>query len=76
MAMTTMSPTSMHEDSNFLSVCRWQWCSESFESPDRLADHVLKEHIEKAKPMKRRDVDVHRRAQDGASFEGERHGAQ
>ncbi|KLO11273.1 hypothetical protein SCHPADRAFT_877127 [Schizopora paradoxa] len=69
MAMTTMSPTSMHEDSNFLSVCRWQWCSESFDSPDRLADHVLKEHIEKAKPMKRRDVDVHRRAQDGVSFE-------
>lgn len=69
--MATMSPTNMQVDANNLAVCRWQWCSESFESTDRLADHVLKDHIANAKPMKRRDVDVHYRAQDGVSFEGE-----
>ncbi|KAH8120715.1 hypothetical protein DFH11DRAFT_1478580, partial [Phellopilus nigrolimitatus] len=53
-----------------LAVCKWAWCKESFETTDKLVMHVLEEHVWKAKPMKRKDVPLERRAMDGTSFQG------
>ena len=53
-----------------LAVCRWGWCKESFSSQDELVEHVLQEHIEKAVPIKKKDLPLEKRAQLGESFEG------
>lgn len=63
MALTSPSPISVH-------ACRWEWCRSTFESPDRLAKHVLDEHLENLVPVRRIDVPMELRAHDGGSYEG------
>ena len=50
--------------------CRWGWCTATFESQVQLAKHVLNEHVAHAKPIKRKEIRMEVRAQDGTSVDG------
>ncbi|TFK50891.1 hypothetical protein OE88DRAFT_1660028 [Heliocybe sulcata] len=47
--------------------CRWDWCRATFSSNKSLVDHVVDDHIKTAEPVKRRDVSLIRRAEEGQS---------
>jgi hypothetical protein len=53
-----------------LSTCRWNWCTRSFPDHNGLVAHVEEDHIAKADPVKRKDVSLLQRVEDGASLEG------
>jgi hypothetical protein len=46
--------------------CRWLWCRLVFTALDELSAHVVGDHIGPAEPMKRRDVILMRRVEEGA----------
>ncbi|TDL15854.1 hypothetical protein BD410DRAFT_732066, partial [Rickenella mellea] len=54
-----------------LAACRWEWCRSSFQSQDELVEHVLHEHIDNVHPVKRKDLGILRRAEEGVSDGGE-----
>lgn len=45
--------------------CRWDWCSDTFSTNSLLIDHVIQEHVRKAVPVRRRDLNMLRRTEDG-----------
>ena len=47
--------------------CRWAWCSEFFHSSAALAGHVLSVHLPAAQPVRRADLPVLRRVEEGYS---------
>ncbi|THH20488.1 hypothetical protein EW146_g880 [Bondarzewia mesenterica] len=55
---------------NALHVCCWDWCRTTFSTYQGLANHVVQEHIEKAQPVRRSNVKLLRRAEEGASSGG------
>lgn len=58
---------SLSQDSSVRTYpCRWHWCIESFSDNAALVGHVLKEHVHKAKPIKRLDIPLFRRAEEGS----------
>ncbi|KDQ56341.1 hypothetical protein JAAARDRAFT_36515 [Jaapia argillacea MUCL 33604] len=50
-----------------LYPCRWDWCRSSYSSHKALIQHVVDDHISTAKPVKRKDVSLIRRAEEGES---------
>lgn len=56
--------------STTLSVCQWEWCRSNFASQDALVEHVMQVHIVAAVPIKRKNLPLERRAEEGASMEG------
>ncbi|TFY52269.1 hypothetical protein EVG20_g10625 [Dentipellis fragilis] len=51
--------------------CRWDWCRASFPVYKDLVDHVLEQHVRTAKPVKRKDVAMLRKAEEGRSENAE-----
>lgn len=64
-----MSLTSTQTSSvlSSLHLCRWEWCRESFDASEKLIEHVIREHVNKAIPVRRRDIPLIRRAEEGTS---------
>ncbi|KAI0050782.1 hypothetical protein FA95DRAFT_1555256 [Auriscalpium vulgare] len=54
-----------------LHFCQWDWCRASFPSRDLLRTHLVEEHVNKAVPVKQRDVKLIRQAEDGLSGSSE-----
>ncbi|KAF9534706.1 hypothetical protein CPB83DRAFT_210791 [Crepidotus variabilis] len=52
------SQTSRHD-------CRWDFCRLTFLNRDLLYNHILAEHIRRAIPVRRRDIPLHIRAEEG-----------
>ncbi|KZT22438.1 hypothetical protein NEOLEDRAFT_1149978 [Neolentinus lepideus HHB14362 ss-1] len=48
-------------------ACRWDWCRATFSSNKSLVDHVTEDHIKTAKPVKRRELPLIQRAEEGTS---------
>ena len=53
-----------------VSTCRWNWCTRSFSDRAGLMLHVEQDHIANAVPVKRKDVLLLQRVEDGVSLEG------
>jgi hypothetical protein len=45
--------------------CRWAWCRLIFSTNPELVHHVIHEHVQKAVPVKRKDLPILRRAEEG-----------
>src|ERR1700733_6792699 len=45
--------------------CHWDWCRLTFPTNQLLIDHVIYEHVRKAQPVRRRDLPMLRRAEEG-----------
>lgn len=54
----SIRPTHIHS-------CRWDWCRLTFSSNVLLVHHVVHEHVHKAQPVRRHDVPLLRRAEEG-----------
>ena len=52
-------------DSGSLKTCRWDWCREMFIYHEELVQHVLVDHIATAKPVKRKDIQMVKRTEQG-----------
>jgi len=50
-----------------LHSCHWDWCRFTTAFHDALVEHVVSTHIEKAEPVKRADISLIRRVEQGAS---------
>ncbi|KAL5534701.1 hypothetical protein ACEPAG_1165 [Sanghuangporus baumii] len=61
MSSSVASPDSIHP-------CRWDWCRQVFDTSDRLAKHVLDDHVANEIPVKREDIRLELRAFDGTSI--------
>ncbi|KAL5495735.1 hypothetical protein ACEPAI_1199 [Sanghuangporus weigelae] len=61
MSSSVASPDSIHP-------CRWDWCRQVFDTCDRLARHVLDDHVANEIPVKREDIRLELRAFDGTSI--------
>lgn len=57
----------MSGDSDPISVysCRWAWCRLNFSDNDVLGRHVVLEHVRRAIPVRRKDLPMLRRAEEG-----------
>ena len=53
-------------------ACRWAWCIHHCQSQADLNRHVISDHINKAKPIRRGDLPVIEKAEGGESFNGSR----
>ena len=51
--------------------CRWGWCRQTFDTADRLARHVLEDHVENEIPIKKEEIRLELRGFDGTSAGGE-----
>ncbi|KAK2466068.1 hypothetical protein APHAL10511_001710 [Amanita phalloides] len=47
--------------------CRWAWCRRSFASTSALADHVFADHLTTSQPVRRSDLPMLRRIEEGYS---------
>ncbi|KAF8588847.1 hypothetical protein K439DRAFT_1334144 [Ramaria rubella] len=56
--------------STTLSACRWNWCTSTFSDHASLRVHVETEHIATAEPVKRKDITLLQRTEDGTSLQG------
>lgn len=45
--------------------CHWDWCRLTFPTNQLLLDHVIYEHVRKAQPVRRCDLPMLRRAEEG-----------
>lgn len=45
--------------------CHWDWCRLTFSTDALLIDHVICEHVRTAQPVRRRDLPMLRRAEEG-----------
>jgi hypothetical protein len=45
--------------------CRWDWCRLTFPTNALLVDHVIHEHVRSAQPVRRRDLPMLRRVEEG-----------
>ena len=61
---TPMSVLSPSQDQSFHN-CRWAWCHSTFSNNAGLVHHVIQEHVLRAIPVKRRDICMIRRAEEG-----------
>lgn len=60
------SSSSLPQLSSFqLNICRWSWCSSTFPSSQDLVHHVLDQHIRNAIPVKRADLPMLQRVEEG-----------
>ena len=51
-------------DTKVLAVCKWMSCKDTFDTQDKLVEHVLHEHISNAIPEKCQDLGIERKDQD------------
>ncbi|KAI0260143.1 hypothetical protein BC834DRAFT_832196 [Gloeopeniophorella convolvens] len=51
-----------------LHSCRWDWCRYTTASHEGFVEHVISEHVEKAEPVKKKDVNLIRRVEEGTSL--------
>lgn len=49
-----------------LHPCRWEWCRLTFPTNALLINHVLVEHVRKAQPVRRKDLPMLRRVEEGS----------
>jgi hypothetical protein len=54
-----------------LHSCRWDWCRFTTVLHDDFVQHVISTHIEKAEPVKKADVGLIRKVEQGAGHSGE-----
>src|ERR1700722_6096081 len=52
-----------------LHSCRWGWCCLNFDSNSDLVHHVVYDHVINSIPVRRRDVHMLRRAEEGIGSE-------
>lgn len=45
--------------------CRWAWCRLTFSDNAGLVHHVLHDHLRRAIPVRRRDISMIKRAEEG-----------
>lgn len=50
---------------SYLSACRWTWCRRNFISKAELDHHVIHDHIQTAVPVRRKDLAMLKRADEG-----------
>jgi hypothetical protein len=57
----------MSDNSQVVRVygCRWAWCRLNFSDNDGLRNHVVFEHVRRAIPVRRKDILMLRRAEEG-----------
>jgi hypothetical protein len=57
----------MSNDSEPVPVygCRWAWCRLTFSDNDALSRHVVFKHVRRAIPVRRKDLTMLRRAEEG-----------
>jgi hypothetical protein len=48
-----------------IKSCRWSWCRLVFLTDAQLREHVLNEHVQQAVPVRRGDIPLLRRAEEG-----------
>lgn len=66
MSLAASSSSSLPQLSPFhLNSCRWSWCSSTFPSSQDLIHHILNQHIRNAVPVKRADLPMLQRAEEG-----------
>ena len=50
-----------------LHSCRWDWCRFTTVLHDDFVRHVISTHVDKAEPVKRADISIIRKVEQGAS---------
>jgi hypothetical protein len=45
--------------------CRWAWCRQTFPDNVGLNEHVVSDHVRRAIPVRRRDISMIKRAEEG-----------
>ncbi|PPQ77732.1 hypothetical protein CVT25_011167 [Psilocybe cyanescens] len=53
------------QDSFHIYGCKWAWCRSMYSNNEELTQHVILEHARRAIPVRRRDIPLIRRAEDG-----------
>ena len=54
------------QDHSFqLFNCKWAWCRSTFSNNAELAHHVIHDHVRRAIPVRRRDISMIQRAEEG-----------
>jgi hypothetical protein len=48
-----------------LHSCNWGWCRLNFDSRNELVNHVVHEHVKNAVPVRRCEVEIYRRVEEG-----------
>jgi len=46
--------------------CKWAWCRSVFEDHPSLVRHVIYDHARRSTPVRRRDISLIRRAEEGS----------
>ncbi|KAF8812244.1 hypothetical protein BYT27DRAFT_7207677 [Phlegmacium glaucopus] len=59
-----MSVSSQDQSSQLFS-CKWAWCRSTFSNNAGLVHHVVHDHVHRAIPVRRRDIPMIRRAEEG-----------
>lgn len=61
-----MSMSVSNQDQSFkLFSCRWAWCRSSFSNNAQLVHHVVHDHVRCTIPVRRRDISMIKRAEEG-----------
>jgi hypothetical protein len=58
-------PTSPSTSPAHIHNCRWDWCRLTFPTNALLIDHVIHTHVRKAEPVRRRDLPMLMRTEEG-----------
>lgn len=53
------------DDPAMVYNCKWSWCRLSFSDCNALTHHVIFEHVRRATPVRRRDILMLRRTEEG-----------
>ena len=56
---------SSQDQSVQLFSCKWAWCRSTFSKNAGLVHHVVHDHVHRAIPVRRRDISMIRRAEEG-----------
>ncbi|RDB22544.1 hypothetical protein Hypma_010019 [Hypsizygus marmoreus] len=64
-SMSGSSSLSQNQDLPHIHACRWAWCRLAFFSNTELVQHVIHDHVHNAVPVKRKDIPMLRRAEEG-----------
>ena len=59
-----MSVSSQNQPFQLFS-CKWAWCRLTFSDNAGLVRHVLHDHVRRATPVRRRDISMIKRAEEG-----------
>ncbi|KAF5388014.1 hypothetical protein D9615_000549 [Tricholomella constricta] len=63
--ISSMPPASQSQNHPRIHACRWSWCRLTFDSNTDLVHHVIHDHVRKAIAVRRGDLPIYRRAEEG-----------